>query len=145
MEKRRRIDGLADYIARRYGCIAEIGIGRFPDVAFSLMERGVKVIATDIHPFQYDGLNVVTDDITAPELSIYENIKLVYSMRPPSELVPYMKRLAGMIAADLIVKPLSSEYMDGELMRCGNVPFYFWTKGISHEKSGIKRETHIGK
>lgn len=145
MEKCRRIAGLADYIAGRYGRIAEIGIGHFPDMAFSLMERGVKVIATDIYPFQYEGLNIVTDDITAPELSIYENIKLLYSMRPPSELVPYMKRLAGMISADLIVKPLSSEYMDGVLMLYGNVPFYFWTKGISHEKSRIKREAHTGK
>jgi uncharacterized protein len=145
LEKCRRIDGLTDYIAARYGHIAEIGIGHFPDMAFSLMERGVKVMATDIYPFQYDGLNVVTDDITAPELSIYENVKLLYSMRPPSELVPYMKRLAGMISADLIVKPLSSEYMDGELMRYENVPFYFWAKGIYHEKSGTKRETHTGK
>jgi len=132
-------------MAGRYHCIAEIGIGHSPDMAFSLMERGVRVIATDIYPFRYDGLSVFTDDITAPELSIYENIKLLYSMRPPSELVPYMKRLAGMISADLIVKPLSSEYMDGELMRYENVPFYFWTKGISHEKSGIKREAHIDK
>jgi uncharacterized protein len=145
LEKCRRIAGLADYVAARYGRIAEIGIGHFPDMAYFLMERGVKVIATDIYPFQYDGLNVVTDDITEPELSIYENIKLLYSMRPPSELVPYMKRLAGMISADLIVKPLSSEYMDGELMRYGNVPFYFWTKGISHEKSGTNKEKHIGK
>lgn len=144
MEKGRRIDGLADYIAGRYGYVAEVGVGSFPDMAFSLMERGVKVIATDIYQFQYDGLDVFTDDITAPELSIYQNIKLLYSMRPPSELVPYMKRLAGMISADLIVKPLSSEYMDGELIRYGNMPFYFWTKGISYEKSGIKSEAHIG-
>lgn len=128
MEKCRIIEGLVDYIADRYLSAAEIGIGHFPDVALSLLERGMTVFATDIYPFQYSGLNVVMDDITMPDPSVYNDIELLYAMRPPSELLPYMKRAAGMLSADLIVRPLSSEYMDGNLIKHKCNTFYLWSK-----------------
>ena len=125
METCRRIEGLVDFIAGRYNNAVEIGIGHFPDVAFALLKRQVRLFATDIRPFQYPGLNVVVDDITEPELSLYRGMKLIYSMRPPPELIPYMKRLARLISADLILKPLSDEYIDGcRLMQNGNMTFF---------------------
>ncbi|HIC92392.1 MAG TPA: hypothetical protein EYP21_10115 [Syntrophaceae bacterium] len=101
--------GLVDYIAEAYGCVAEIGIGHFPDVALALVDRGVQVFATDIKSFRYKGLKMVVDDITHPNLSLYTGVHLIYSVRPPLELVPYMERLAKVVAADLIVRPLTSE------------------------------------
>jgi uncharacterized UPF0146 family protein len=125
LETCRRIEGLVDFIAGRYNNAVEIGIGHFPDVAFALLKRHIKVFATDIRPFQYPDLNVVVDDITEPELSLYRGMKLIYSMRPPPELIPYIKRLAGLISADLILKPLSDEYIDGwQLMQNGNMTFF---------------------
>ncbi|MEW6410290.1 MAG: UPF0146 family protein [Nitrospirota bacterium] len=121
-----RYEGLINYIASKYCNTAEIGIGYFPDVAFALLEKGVQVFATDIRPFQYIGLKVVVDDIMNPDISIYTSVDLIYSLRPPPELVPYMVRLARIHPTDLIVKPLTSEYLDGRLICHGNTTFFLW-------------------
>ncbi len=118
--------GLADYIANTYHCAAEIGIGHFPDIGLALLEKGLRVFATDIKPFVYNGLDVFADDVTDPDLSLYTGIEIVYSVRPPPELVPYMKRLSRQILADMIVKPLHSEYPGGQLTGSGNSAFFLW-------------------
>jgi uncharacterized UPF0146 family protein len=129
LETCRRIKGLIDLIAGRYHSAVEIGIGHFPDVAIALLARGVQVFATDIRPFRYPGLNVVIDDITEPDLSLYKGKKLIYAMRPPPELIPYMKRLANLISADLILKPLSDEYSEEwRLMQNGDMTFFISPK-----------------
>jgi uncharacterized UPF0146 family protein len=120
------VEGLVNYIASRYKNAVEIGIGNFPDVAFALIEKGIRVFATDVRPLQYIGLKVVVDDIMAPDLSLYKEIEVIYSLRPPPEIVPYMLRLAVMISADMIIKPLSSEYQGGQLMRSGDTTFSLW-------------------
>lgn len=125
METCRRIEGLTDFIAGRYQKAAEIGIGHFPDVACALLEKGIKVFATDIHPFHYAAFRVYADDITSPDLALYDGTEVLYSMRPPLELVPYMEKLAKMIPADLIIKPLASEYPDGWIcLRWENSTFF---------------------
>ncbi|MEW6162866.1 MAG: UPF0146 family protein [Nitrospirota bacterium] len=63
-------EGLVNYIAGKYSNAIEIGIGHFPDIAFALLEKGVRVFATDVRPFQYIGLKVIMDDIMEPDLSI---------------------------------------------------------------------------
>lgn len=126
METYRRIDGLVNFVAGRYGNAVEIGIGHFPDVAFALKGRGLKVFATDIKPFKYDGLKVIVDDVTDPDMSFYGGIDLIYSMRPPPELIPYMMRLAETVSADLIIKPLSSEYPE-RMEMCAKRKFYFFS------------------
>jgi hypothetical protein len=125
LETYRRVEGLTAFIAAGYRHAAEIGIGPFPDVAYALTERGLKVFATDIKPFEYDGLKVIVDDITGPEMSLYCDVDLIYSMRPPPELIPYMMRLAETVSADLIIKPLSSEFAEGfSLMGNGDMTFF---------------------
>lgn len=127
METCRRIEGLVDFIAGRYHNVAKIGIGRFPDVIFALLDRGVDVFATDIYPFFYKGIKVFRDDVLSPDTSMFAGIELIYSMRPPPELVPYMKKLADTISADLIIKPLSSEYVENfRLMKNGDTTFFVW-------------------
>ncbi len=122
-----RYEGLVNYIAGRYSQTVEIGIGHFPDVAFALLERGVRVFATDIRPFHYSGLKVIVDDITKPDISQYTGVELLYSLRPPPELVPYMVRLARTLSTDLIVRPLDSEYSGGNVIRQGNTIFLLWS------------------
>jgi uncharacterized protein len=125
LETCRRIEGIADFIACRYKNAVEIGIGHFPDVAFELLRRQVNVFATDIRPFRYPGLDVIIDDITEPDSALYGGIKLIYSMRPPPELIPYIERLSRKVSADLIIKPLADEYVDGwKLIRNGNMTFF---------------------
>ena len=119
--------GLVDYISSGYSCGAEIGVGHFPDVALALLQAGIRVFATDIKPFPHKGLKVIVDDVTQPNLSLYTGVRLLYSLRPPGELVIYMRRLAESISADLIVKPLASEYPGGRLMREGGTTFFLWS------------------
>jgi uncharacterized UPF0146 family protein len=120
LEKARRIEEFAGFVAANYHRTAEIGIGCFPDVACALIEAGCDVFATDILPFEYDKVKVILDDVTKPDLSRYNGVDLIYSMRPPPELVPYMGQLAETVSADLIIRPLSSEYPEGmQLMRIG--------------------------
>jgi len=69
---------------------------------------------------------VIVDDITDPDLFFYRNTGLIYSIKPPPELVPHMKKTAECVSADLIVKPLASDFLDGQLMRHGHTSFYIW-------------------
>jgi uncharacterized UPF0146 family protein len=125
LETCRRIEGLIDFIAERYKSAAEIGVGHFPDVALRLLRNGLNVIATDIRPYAHEGLNVFIDDVTAPDLSLYQGIDLIYSMRTPAELAPYITGLAKTISADAIIKPLASEYSEGwKLIKNGNSTFF---------------------
>ncbi len=122
-----RYKGLVDYISDRYNNTVEIGIGHCPDVAFALLQRGVQVFATDIRHFHYSGLKVIVDDIVEPNPSAYPAADLIYSLRPPSELVPYMAQLARRLSTDLIIKPLASEYLEGQLICHENTPFFLWS------------------
>lgn len=118
-----------NYIAGKYGNVVEIGIGHFPDIAFALLEKGVRVFATDVRPFKYIGLKVIADDIMEPDISAYTAIDLIYSLRPPPELVTHMVQLARKLSADLIIKPLASEseHPGGQLIRHGNTTFFLWS------------------
>jgi uncharacterized UPF0146 family protein len=118
--------GLVNYIACRYSNAIEIGIGHFPDVAFSLLQKGMRVFATDIRSLEYSGLKVIMDDIIEPDLSLYIDTDLIYSLRPPPELIPYTIKLARRLSTDLIIKPLSSDYLEGQLIRHGNTTFFLW-------------------
>jgi uncharacterized UPF0146 family protein len=132
---------MSEYIAGRYGKCAEIGIGHFPDLALALAAKGVEVFATDIVPLTYEGLRVIIDDVTSPDISLFYGVDLIYSMRPPPELVFYMERLAASLSADLIVKPLSSEFVDGrESVRFGGTTFFEWSHGRLREEGRIGGE-----
>lgn len=154
METRRRVEGLIDFIAERYTNAAEIGIGLFPDVALALQKRGVKVFATDIRPYVHNGLDVFLDDITGPDLSLYDGIDVLYSMRTPAELFPYMTVLAKTISADAIVKPLSSEYPEGwKFIKNRNTAFFllnsiekvFNNEKIITNKKSSRQESYLSR
>ena len=87
--------------------IAEIGVGRFDKIAERLSdEENITVIKTDISP---KDSSVIRDDITNPNLELYTNVDLIYSIRPPSELQPHLVNLADKIQIPLIIKPLTNE------------------------------------
>ena len=105
--------------------MVEVGIGNYAKVALALQARGLSVLATDIKP-QAVGLPVELDDVTAPRLDLYLSAQAIYSVRPPPELIPAMKRLAEQLAVDLIVKPLASEPVDGFLVNEAGSFFYLF-------------------
>lgn len=87
--------------------IAEVGVGKFDRIANMLSEmENVDLIKTDILP---KDSTVIKDDITRPNLELYKNTDIIYSIRPPSELQPYLVKLADKVDAQLIIKPLTNE------------------------------------
>ena len=87
--------------------IAEIGVGKFNGVYdFLNSNDNVEIIKTDINP---NGNDVIRDDITNPDLNIYKDVDIIYSIRPPHEIQPYLIELALKINSQLIIKPLFNE------------------------------------
>lgn len=87
--------------------IAEVGVGKFDRIANSLSERqNITLIKTDISP---KDATVIRDDITRPNLDLYEGADIIYSIRPPSELQPHLVNLAQKVNSQLIIKPLTNE------------------------------------
>ena len=87
--------------------MAEIGIGKFSQIADILQKQdNITLIKTDINPAD---ATVLKDDITKPNLELYDGIDIIYSIRPPSELQPYLVKLAQEIDSQLIIKPLTNE------------------------------------
>lgn len=100
-----------DYILNEVGDknvkIAEIAVGKFDKISQMLNEKeNITIIKTDIIP---NDDSVIKDDITNPNLELYKDVDLIYSIRPPSELQPYLVKLAKKIDAQLIIKPLTGE------------------------------------
>ena len=100
-----------DYILGEAGTdnvrIAEIGVGKFDMIANMLSEReNITLIKSDILP---KDSTVIKDDITNPNIDLYRNTDIIYSIRPPSELQPYLVNLALEVDSQLIIKPLTNE------------------------------------
>ena len=104
-------EDFTDYILDLVGddevIIAEIAVGKFDKIAEKLSERdNITLIKTDIQP---KDSTVIKDDITNPDLKLYDDVDIIYSIRPPSELQPYIVKLALKIDSQLIIKPLTNE------------------------------------
>lgn len=120
-----------EYIIRQAGDenvkIAEVAVGRFDQIADMLGEReNITLIKTDISP---KDSTVIKDDITKPNLELYEGTEIIYSIRPPSELQPYLVKLAQKINSQLIIKPLTNEDLNTgrvkmKLKNFGRASFY---------------------
>ena len=104
-------DDFAEYILDEAGDnnvkIAEIAVGKFDRIANMLSSKdNITLIKTDIAP---KDSTVIKDDITKPNINLYRNADIIYSIRPPSELQPYIVRLAVEVDSQLIIKPLTNE------------------------------------
>ena len=87
--------------------IAEIGVGKFDRIANNLSKKeNISIIKTDISP---KDASVIKDDITNPNIDLYRDVDIIYSIRPPSELQPHLVNLALKIDSQLIIKPLTNE------------------------------------
>ncbi|MFQ6050876.1 MAG: UPF0146 family protein [Candidatus Hydrothermarchaeota archaeon] len=115
--------GIIDYISENYTKVVEVGLGNYTKIARSLRERGLRVVATDINAVSED-FDVIIDNIIEPDLSIYEGSELIYSIRPPMELVPYIENVAKKVRADMLIRPISGEYCQGELINYKGSYFY---------------------
>ncbi|QSG03580.1 UPF0146 family protein [Natranaeroarchaeum sulfidigenes] len=77
---------IADRLAR-FDRVVEVGVGRRPDVAGALADRGVTVTATDITPREGpENVEFVLDDITDPTPEVYADADAIYALDLPPEL-----------------------------------------------------------
>ena len=76
--------------------VVEVGVGRRPDVARRLAQRGVTVVATDITEREVPaGVQFVVDNITAPDPGVYDDADAVYALNCPPELHRPLRTVAG--------------------------------------------------
>ena len=111
--------------------ICEIGVGKFTQVYDYLnSQENIEIIKIDISP---SDSTVIKDDITNPDLELYKNLDIIYSIRPPSELHPYIIDLALKTDAKLIIKPLFNEDINSRRIKL-NLKNYkkasFYTLGV---------------
>lgn len=112
-------DALAEFIASKYGGtgkIVEVMVSRNPWVAKAIKERlpETEVVVVDIGQDKVDyvrevcpELRAVRDDILDPTLDVYNGTGLIYAVRPPEELLPYVYDLAVRVGADVLIRPYS--------------------------------------
>ncbi len=114
-----------EYILKHYrdAPIVEVGIGADLSVFKELKRQNVDVKAVDISPSLSD---VIKDDVLNPKMEIYKGCGLIYSIRPPPELVPYIEKIAQNAGADLIIRPLSTDNVpaNGKLQNYKSAIFY---------------------
>jgi len=96
--------------------IIEVGVGRSPYTLLQLrfLLPNAEIIATDIDPeavreLSEIGVKSLVDDIFEPNERIYEGADLIYSIRPPSEIIPRLAELGSRIGADILIIPLSED------------------------------------
>ncbi|WP_456418916.1 UPF0146 family protein [Methanocaldococcus infernus] len=96
--------------------VYEFGIGFNYEVALILNEF-VDLCVVDIneraiYKAKSLGLKGIVDNLFKPRFS-YEDANLIYTIRPPLELVYSIVKIAKDVNAKLIIRPLSNEYMEG--------------------------------
>ena len=98
--------------------IVEVGVGRFCAVAAEIKRLlpNTEVIVTDSDitaineaKRKHPSLKVVKDDVEKPNIELYRNADVIYSIRAPPELWPKMVNLSELIHSDLIIRPLPTE------------------------------------
>jgi uncharacterized UPF0146 family protein len=104
----------AEYILKHYrdAQIVEVGIGTDFRVFEELKKHNADIRAVDITP---SSSNVTKDDVLNPKMEIYRGCGLIYSIRPPPELVPYIEKIAQNVGADLVIRPLSTDNVPANL------------------------------
>ncbi len=87
--------------------IVEIGVGRFQTISKNLSQNeNIELVMTDISPANED---IIEDDVFNPNMSIYENADILFSIRPPAEIQDAIMKIRDKVNATLIIKPLFNE------------------------------------
>ena len=80
--------------------VVEVGVGNRPDIAAELASRGLTVTATDVRERPVpDGVAFVEDDVTDPDIAVYEGADVVFARNCPPELHRPLRDLARRVGA----------------------------------------------
>jgi uncharacterized UPF0146 family protein len=114
-------EDIADFITLSYSdaeTIIEVGVGVNPWVSKLVKERlpKTRVIVTDVDKEKLiyvrklcPNLELMHENILEPHLKVYYDANLVFSIRPPPELVPELFRLSQRVGCNILIRPYSSE------------------------------------
>ena len=87
--------------------IVEIGAGKFQTISKNLSKNeNIDIIMTDIDPANE---NIIRDDVFNPNMNIYRDADILFSIRPPAELQEAIMKIRDDVNATLIIKPLFNE------------------------------------
>ena len=87
--------------------IVEIGAGKFQTISKNLSENeNIDIVMTDIDPANE---NIIRDDVFNPNMSIYKDADILFSISPPAELQEAIMKIRDNVNATLIIKPLFNE------------------------------------
>ena len=87
--------------------IVEIGAGKFQTISKNLSENeNIDIIMTDIDPANE---NIIKDDVFNPNMNIYKDADILFSIRPTAELQEAIMKIRDEVDATLIIKPLFNE------------------------------------
>ena len=105
-------EDLAEYILKNYrNKVVEVGVGSRPEVALILKDK-LDIVVTDTNEQEYAGVRFCRDDIFAPDMGIYKNATLIYSIRPPIDIQAALAGVAKEVGADLLMRPFGNEKAD---------------------------------
>lgn len=109
--------------------IVEIGVGKFHGIADYLKSKdNIELLKIDIEPSNSE---VIKDDVFNPNLELYENTDILFSIRPPSEIQEAIMELRNKLDCILIIKPLFNEDLNikskkMKLKNYGRASFYIY-------------------
>jgi uncharacterized UPF0146 family protein len=90
--------------------VVEVGVGNRPGVAAALAEYGVDVTATDVRDRSTpEGVRFVRDDVTDPDLAVYQGADAVYACHCPPELQRPARDLARAVGAPFLFTTLGGD------------------------------------
>ena len=111
--------------------IVEIGAGKFQTISKNLSENeNIDIIMTDIDPANE---NIIKDDVFNPNMNIYKDTDILFSIRPPAELQEAIMKIRDDVDATLIIKPLFNEDLNMKtkkmkLKNYNRASFYIYEK-----------------
>ncbi len=111
--------------------IVEIGVGKFQTISKNLSKNEkIDLMMTDIDPANE---GIVKDDVFNPNMSIYEDADILFSIRPPGELQEAIMKISNQVNATLIIKPLFNEDLNiktqkMKLKNYNRASFYIYEK-----------------
>ncbi len=105
------MNSLASYIINNYrGKVVEIGIGEYGEVASALSRNeDIEFIAVDKKNREYTDFEFYVDDLSSPDIEIYRGAELLYSIRPPMDILESIIDLKKQIGCDLLIVPLHDD------------------------------------
>ena len=111
--------------------IVEIGAGKFQTISNNLSENeNIEILMTDIDPANE---NVIKDDVFNPNINIYKDADILFSIRPPAELQEAIMKIRDEVDATLIIKPVFNEDLNiktqkMKLKNYNRASFYIYEK-----------------